>query len=187
MTDADLMHATGAARILPLRDDHLDDVLAIEAHTSPAGWTRATFRNELARPESRCYLVADLPAHGIVGFAGMQCIVDEAHVTTVAVAPRFRRRGLARRLVVALLRDARARGARAATLEVRLGSIAARRLYAQVGFRPVGIRPRYYDGNADALIMWAHDIDGDAFAQTLDELEMRSTDLPGTSGPHGDR
>jgi ribosomal-protein-alanine N-acetyltransferase len=81
-------------------------------------------------------------------------MVDEAHVTTFAVEPAWRRRKVGERLLVALLDIALARGAREATLEVRLSNVAARRLYEKYGFRPVGIRPRYYSDNGeDALIM----------------------------------
>lgn len=175
MTNTDVMQSTGMARLVPLREAHLDQVLDIEAQTSPAGWTRAIFRNELARPDTRCYLVAELAEHGVVGFAGVQLMAGEAHITTIAVARGHRRRKLATRLLVALLREARARGAHAATLEVRLHNRAAQRLYATVGFRPVGVRPRYYDGNADAIIMWAHDIDTPAFGATLDALATATT------------
>jgi [ribosomal protein S18]-alanine N-acetyltransferase len=80
--------------------------------------------------------------------------VDEAHITTFAVHPGFRRRGIGERLLLALFDLSLARMAREATLEVRLSNIAARRLYEKYGFRPVGIRPRYYsDDGEDALIM----------------------------------
>ena len=81
-------------------------------------------------------------------------MVDEAHVTTFAVHPRYRRRRIGERLLLALLDLAADRHAREATLEVRLSNLAARRLYEKYGFRPVGIRPRYYsDNQEDALIM----------------------------------
>ncbi|HEY2888657.1 MAG TPA: GNAT family N-acetyltransferase, partial [Candidatus Limnocylindrales bacterium] len=78
----------------------------------------------------------------------------EAHVTTFAIAPAWRRNHLGERLLVALLDIALDRRATEATLEVRLSNLPARRLYEKFGFRPVGIRPRYYSDNSeDALIM----------------------------------
>ena len=71
-------------------------------------------------------------------------MVDEAHVTTFAVDPGYRRRRIGERLLLALLDLALDRRAREATLEVRLSNLPARRLYEKYGFRPVGIRPRYY-------------------------------------------
>ena len=81
-------------------------------------------------------------------------MVDEAHITTFAVHPAWRRQRIGERLLLAFLDLAAARHAREATLEVRLSNIAARRLYEKYGFRPVGLRPRYYSDNGeDALIM----------------------------------
>ena len=158
-----------SARLLPLAERHLDGVLAIEAQSATAGWTRKIFQAELTRPESRCYLVLELPEpHGVIAFGGVQVQVEEAHITTLAVDAAHRRRGHATRLLAELLRVARARGARAATLEVRHHNLAAQRLYAGFGFRPVGVRPRYYEGADDALIMWAHDIDGSEYGHLLE-------------------
>jgi [ribosomal protein S18]-alanine N-acetyltransferase len=158
-----------SARLLPLSERHLDGVLAIEAQSATAGWTRKIFQAELARPESRCYLVLELPdPHGVIAFGGAQVELEEAHITTLAVHAAHRRRGHATRLLVELLRVARARGARAATLEVRHKNVPAQRLYAAFGFRPVGVRPRYYEGADDALIMWAHDIDQPEYDRLLE-------------------
>jgi ribosomal-protein-alanine N-acetyltransferase len=157
------------ARLLVLEERHLDDVLAIEEASSPGGWTRKIFETELARPESRCYLVLESQdPQGVIAFGGVQVELHEAHITTLAVHAAHRRRGHATRLLAELLRVARARGARAATLEVRHRNLPAQRLYAGFGFRPVGIRPRYYEGKDDALIMWAHDIDEDEYERLLD-------------------
>lgn len=174
-----------STRLTPLREDHLDDVLAIERDAAPAGWSRKIFLGEIARPDSRCYLVLELPPpRGVVAFGGMQVQMDEAHITTLAVDPAYRRHKLATRLLVALLREARARGACAATLEVRRHNIAAQRLYATFGFRPVGVRPRYYEGKVDALIMWAHDIDGNDYDRVL-EARARDADRADLGQPAG--
>jgi [ribosomal protein S18]-alanine N-acetyltransferase len=185
-----LIASSQSARLSPLREEHLDEVLAIDGEAAPAGWTRKIFLAELARPESRCYLVLELPPpDGVIAFGGMQIMVDEAHITTLAVDRRHRRRKLATRLLVALLRDARARNACAATLEVRRHNVAAQRLYATFGFRPVGIRPRYYEGKVDALIMWAHDIDGPEYGRILDARAAAVTlsDLMSPVGSHRER
>jgi ribosomal-protein-alanine N-acetyltransferase len=174
--------------LVPLREEHLDEVLAIEKEAAPAGWTRKIFLGEIARPESRYYRVIELPPpHGVIAFGGMQVQLNEAHITTLAVDPAYRRHKLATRLLVALLREARARGACAATLEVRRQNIAAQRLYATFGFRPVGVRPRYYEGKADALIMWAHDIDGHEYGRILDARarDAGSADRASGSEPAG--
>lgn len=87
----------------------------------------------------------------------------EAHITTLVVDPTHRRRGIAPAMLTVLLRCAVERGAIAATLEVRAGNQAARRLYRRFGFAPVGVRRSYYpdgpDGDSeDAIIMWLHDL-----------------------------
>ena len=163
------------AQIVPLMAEHLDEVLRIEQRVATPGWSRAVFEREIETSDGRCYLAALVPAVGgptVAGFGCVQVMVDEAHITTLTVDPTRRRRGIASRLLLGLLRAARHRGATAATLEVRVGTRAAQRLYAGFGFRPVGIRPGYYDG-VDALVMWAHDIDGDAYATLLADRERR--------------
>src|SRR4029079_1920804 len=81
-------------------------------------------------------------------------MVDEAHITTCAVHPSWRRQRIGERLLLAFLDLAVARQAHEGTLEVRLSNLSARRLSEKYGFRPVGLRPRYYsDDNEDALIM----------------------------------
>ena len=95
-------------------------------------------------------------------------MVDEAHVTTFAVHPRYRRRRIGERLLLSLLDLSVDRHAREATLEVRLSNLAARRLYEKYGFRPVGIRPRYYsDNQEDALIMTTEPLAGAAMRERI--------------------
>jgi ribosomal-protein-alanine N-acetyltransferase len=90
----------------------------------------------------------------LVALASGWLVVDELHVTAVVVAPPWRRRGLGRAAVEALLAMARRQGALRATLEVAAGNAAARGLYAAIGFREAGIRRRYYRNGEDGLIEW---------------------------------
>jgi ribosomal-protein-alanine N-acetyltransferase len=107
----------------------------------------------------------------IVGFAGLWVMVDEAHVTTFAVDPRWRRRGVGERMLLALLDLSISRRAREATLEVRLSNFPARKLYEKYGFRPVGIRPRYYSDNGeDALIMTTEPLASPAMRERVERL-----------------
>lgn len=99
--------------------------------------------------------------HGLpmAGYGGLWLMVDEAHVTSVAVRPEYRGRGLGELLMLALFDIALAVGARWMTLEVRVSNTVARRLYEKLGFRETGIRPRYYtDNNEDAVIMWSEEL-----------------------------
>jgi ribosomal-protein-alanine N-acetyltransferase len=147
------------SRIVPLRRCHLDQVVAIEQQAQPRPWTVGQFRAELEQPTRR-YLVALSDDGRVLGYGGVLVAVDEAHVTTLGVDPAARRQGIASGLLRGLLAEAIARGATAATLEVRASNVAAQRLYGGFGFTPVGVRPRYYaDSGEDAIIMWATDID----------------------------
>lgn len=140
-------------RIDAMRLDDLPEVHAIERASFTTPWPDDAYRSELLTNRLASYLTARL-GDSVVGFAGLWLMVDEAHITTFAVHPAWRRRGIGERLLVAALDVAIDRGAREATLEVRLSNVAARRLYEKYGFRPVGLRPRYYtDDGEDALIM----------------------------------
>lgn len=142
-----------ALRIESMTFDDLPAVHAIEKASFAVPWPNDAYRSELTTNRLASYIVARAD-DDIVGFAGLWVMVDEAHVTTFAVDPRWRRRGVGERLLLGLIDIAVARRAREATLEVRLSNMPARRLYEKYGFRPVGIRPRYYSDNGeDALIM----------------------------------
>jgi ribosomal-protein-alanine N-acetyltransferase len=133
--------------------DDIPSVHAIERESFAVPWPDDAYRNELVTNRLASYVVARA-GEEVVGFAGLWVMVDEAHITTFAVHPRWRRRGVGQRLLLRLLELANDRRAREATLEVRLSNMPARRLYEKYGFRPVGIRPRYYSDNGeDALIM----------------------------------
>jgi hypothetical protein len=116
-----------------------------------------------------------------VAYGGMWLMVDEAHITTFAVHPGWRRQRIGERLLLAFLELAVVRQAHEATLEVRLSNLPARRLYEKYGFRPVGLRPRYYsDDNEDALIMTTEPL-GDA--RMRDRLARLRADLEGAPLP----
>lgn len=161
----------------PMRKRDVRGVLAIEEQVYPRPWTATLFQSELALTETRTYVVARDDRGRIVGYGGLMMALHDGHVTTVAVDPGRQRSGIATRIMLALARDAIARGADALTLEVRLGNRAAQELYRRFGFVPVGVRKGYYDfpsGREDALIMWAHDVDRPEYGELLDALERRS-------------
>jgi ribosomal-protein-alanine N-acetyltransferase len=140
-------------RIRAMSVADLPAVHAIEHASFSTPWPDDAYRSEIETNRLATYVVATLRDE-VVAFAGIWLMVDEAHITTFAVDPANRRRGIGERLLLTLLDVALQRGAREATLEVRLSNVAARRLYEKFGFRPVGLRPRYYSDNGeDALIM----------------------------------
>jgi ribosomal-protein-alanine N-acetyltransferase len=106
-------------------------------------------------------------------------MVDEAHLTTFAVLPAYRRRGIGGLLLTELLALSADLGAEVCTLEVRLGNAAARQLYGEFGFRPVGVRPRYYtDDGEDALIMTTDRLGSPAMQRLMATMSARyATDV----------
>ena len=111
-------------------------------------------------------------------------MVDEAHITTFAVHPDWRRRRIGERLLLAFLDLAVDRDAREATLEVRLSNLPARKLYEKYGFRPVGLRPRYYsDDHEDALIMTTTPLDEPAMRERIERLRAELDASPAPTEP----
>jgi ribosomal-protein-alanine N-acetyltransferase len=156
-----------------MRRRHLRSVLRIEAQVYPRPWTHSLFVSELALRSTRAYVVAKA-GREIVGYAGLMMSLTDGHVTTIAVDPAFQRFGIGTRLLLALTREARERGATALTLEVRLSNRGAQDLYRRFGFKPVGVRKGYYaDTGEDALVMWAYDVDRADYGDLLDGIERR--------------
>ena len=148
-------------RLTPMRAADLDAVQRIERASFSTPWPAYAYRQEIETNRLAHYIVARV-GDEIVGFAGMWMMVDQAHITTFAVDPEWRRKGIGAQMVRALLEMARPLGGRQATLEVRLSNLPARHLYEKFGFRPGGIRPRYYSDNGeDALIMTTDDLDSE--------------------------
>lgn len=161
--------------------EDLPKVHAIERASFSTPWPADAYRSELQTNRLATYLVARA-GDEVVAFAGIWLMVDEAHITTFAVDPAWRRRGIGERLLLAVLETAIGRQAREATLEVRLSNVAARRLYEKYGFRPVGLRPRYYtDNGEDALIMTTEPLAGPEMRDRLARLRGALAEV----GEHG--
>lgn len=110
----------------------------------------------------------------IIGFAGLWLMVDEAHITTIAMHPDYRRLGLGEFMLVSLIDIAYSIGAKWVTLEVRVSNYPAQNLYRKYGFHEAGLRHRYYsDNQEDALIMWTDEINSPAYKQKFQELKAR--------------
>jgi ribosomal-protein-alanine N-acetyltransferase len=147
---------TTSIELTPLRWWQLEDVARLELEIfGTDGWSPELFWSELAQSELRHYLVAE-QAGRIVGYAGLAAWAAESWVQTVAVAEAVRGCGIGRRLMEALLAEARRRAARTCALEVRADNDVAQQLYASLGFRRIGIRRGYYQpSGADALVLQA--------------------------------
>lgn len=136
----------------PLREEHLDAIMAIEVEAYPEPWTLRMFQDEIRM--ARSYFYVGFLGEELAVYGGFWLVIDEAHITSVAVKDSYRGRGLGRKLMDYLLDEAEVAGATRATLEVRVSNQVARNLYVSLGFRPVGIRKGYYPkNNEDAVVM----------------------------------
>lgn len=188
--------------------EDIPDVAAVERLCFSNPWPPSAYRRELRDPARNHYIVlrwtgdegADtgvaerprplLPLFSfgrrgetgsrsrIVGFAGLWIMLDEAHITTIGIAPDHRRRSLGELLFVRLVDEAVRRGARWVTLEVRVSNEAAQTLYRKYGFEIQGTRRNYYsDNNEDAYIMWSPELSDAAVLERYralrEDLERR--------------
>lgn len=139
--------------IRPMCLKDVDAVAAIERAVFAHPWSRDSFRQEKTRNAAARYLVAEERGE-IIGYAGAWVILDESHITNIAVREDCRGRGIGRKLTETLLRTLSSLGAAYATLEVRESNLRAQQLYKSLGFVSVGRRKRYYeDNNEDAFLM----------------------------------
>ena len=136
-----------------MRMSDVDAVAAIEKATFARPWSRESFRQEMERNKAARYLVAEKDGQ-VIGYAGAWIILDESHITNIAVAEQERGRGVGRKLTGALMQYISNLGAAYATLEVRVSNERAQHLYKSLGFVSVGKRKRYYEDNGeDAFLM----------------------------------
>ena len=155
----------------PMRRRHLRGVLKIEQQVYPRPWSIGLFMSELGYRGSRVYVVARV-GPTVVGYGGLMLVLDDGHITTLAVDPAWHRHKIGTRLLHLLSVAAVERGAKNLTLEVRAGNDAAQALYRAFGFAPAGIRKGYYvESNEDAIVMWANDVNTAAHATRLAQLE----------------
>ena len=160
--------------LAPLTIADLDEVAVIESVSFTAPWPTSAYTTELTTNHLARYVGARIDGM-LVGFGGIWLMVDEAHVTTMAVLPESRRSGVATVLLLELLQEARRGGARVATLDVRVSNVEAQRLYLAFGFVEVGRRIRYYDDNGeDALVMTTAELESPGQQATEAALRTRA-------------
>jgi ribosomal-protein-alanine N-acetyltransferase len=139
-------------RFMTLED--VDAVAELEQLSFTTPWPRDAFVNELTINQHAKYVVA-VHDGTVIAYCGMWVIIDEAHITNVAVHPDYRGKKIGERLMRQMMGLALMLGAERMTLEVRPSNTVARSLYAKLGFEEQGRRKNYYsDNNEDAIIMW---------------------------------
>jgi len=136
-----------------MRED-IEQVLAIERVSFTVPWSRNLFLSEFRNTRVSLMLVARSPEGGIIGYIVCWVVADELHILDLATEPFWRRRGIARMLVLAAVREGAERGASRAFLEVRASNTAALLLYEGLGFNRTLVREGYYDMPVeDAVVM----------------------------------
>lgn len=142
--------------ILPMTAEHIDQVVKVEEDTFHIPWTKADFEKEINENKMAKYFVAIIDGK-VVGYAGLWHVVNEGHVTNVAVLEEYRRLGIGAAFMDKFIELARELEMIGITLEVRISNMAAQKLYTKYGFKPEGFRKKYYqDTGEDAVIMWKY-------------------------------
>lgn len=141
--------------LTPMTLQDLEAVHAVERTSFMTPWSMRAFVSELTENAYADYIVARTGDGAVVGYAGQWIVLDEAHVTNIAVHQSHRGRGIGERLLLELMSRGSARGARRMTLEVRRSNLPAQQLYLKLGFVARGVRKGYYtDTREDAIVMW---------------------------------
>jgi ribosomal-protein-alanine N-acetyltransferase len=166
-----LSERAGEFIVRAMQPEDIPAVMDIDRCSFPNPWPENTYWYELRKnPASHLLVIQSREAPRVVGIAGFWLVIDEVHISTFAVHPDWRGRGVGKILLLAMLRQAADLGAVSATLEVRAGNQAAQSLYRGFGFRVVGRRKEYYKNNGeDAVLMTADRIGGDGYSPLQEE------------------
>ncbi|MGB6778479.1 MULTISPECIES: ribosomal protein S18-alanine N-acetyltransferase [Planococcus] len=134
----------------------VNEVYEIEKQSFTLAWTKEAFEQEMLKNEFAYYVLAETQ-EGVVGYCGMWLVMDEAHITNIAISPKERGKKFGEALMKEAIETAKAQGAKLMTLEARVSNIAALNLYKKLGFKNGGIRKGYYtDNQEDAIVMWVN-------------------------------
>lgn len=163
-------------KIERMQASDIDKIIEIEAEAyGEHHWSRESFFNELSNNLAKYYCAFNSDGE-LIGYAGSWEILEEAHITNIAVAKDFRRQHIGEALLTRIIQECTKNMVKYITLEVRVGNSAAIGLYEKYGFHSLGTRKGYYqDNNEDALIMWTENIFYDKFkenyAKRFEELQ----------------
>lgn len=148
------MNNTMTFRMMNVED--IDQILEVERQSFTLPWSREAFLNELTLNQYAVYIVIEDNGK-IAGYCGSWVVIDESHITNIAILPEYRGRKLGEALLRKMIDISISMGAKRMTLEVRVSNTVAINLYEKLGFQKGGIRKRYYtDNHEDANIMWVN-------------------------------
>lgn len=156
---------SGQGIVRPMSTNDLGAVLDIEQSSFPTPWSLHTFSTELRDNEYARYFCLEVDGK-VAGYMGLWFIIDEGHITNIAIGPGHRHQGWGKFLLSTVMGWMAEKGMERMTLEVRASNYTAQKLYEQLGFVKAGLRRGYYvDNQEDAIIMWAELTEG----ETADE------------------
>ena len=136
--------------------DDIDQVLEVERLSFTLPWSKEAFLNELTVNQYAVYIVIEDNGK-IAGYCGSWVVIDESHITNIAILPEYRGQKLGEALLRKMMEISISKGAIRMKLEVRVSNVVAISLYEILGFQKGGIRKRYYtDNHEDAYIMWVN-------------------------------
>lgn len=171
--DARPLPESDRLEIVPMQPADIPSVARIEKASFSTVWPADAFHNELGTNKVAHYFVGHL-AGQIVAYGGIWVILEDSHVTTLAVDPAYRGRHFGEFMLLHLVDQAVGRGAAWMTLEVRESNVVAQRLYRKYGFTTVTMRRGYYsDDNESALVMWAGNLKSNLYRNRLAVLRAR--------------
>ncbi len=166
------MSLTGVSQIFitKMTTEDIENVVEIEKEAyGEHHWSKSSFYDEMSNNLAH-YYCAKTPDGELTGYAGTWHILDEGHITTIAVKNKYLRQHIGEAIVSKILEDCYKEGIKYLTLEVRVSNTPAINLYKKYGFTSLGTRKGYYqDNNEDALIMWTENIFYDKFKTKFNE------------------
>ena len=164
------MKEVKSLKILPMQKDDLDAVLRLEENAyGDHHWSKESFFNELNNELAKYFCAFDA-AGELVGYCGIWEILEEAHITNIAVSPEHRRKHIGEALLKKIIDTCYKDFVKYITLEVRVSNKAAIGLYEKYSFKSLGIRKGYYkNNNEDALIMWTENIFYEKFKKNYEK------------------
>nr|WP_230968522.1 ribosomal protein S18-alanine N-acetyltransferase [Nostoc sp. WHI] len=153
-----------------MTSEDLSALLELDQDCFGGLWTKEGYQRELDSPNSDLLgLFSPVTNSRLLGMGCFWSILEEAHITILAVHPQYHRQGMGAALLYSLLKTACDRKMERATLEVRASNLGALSLYQKFGFKTAGLRRGYYQDNGeDALILWLSDLQHSKFQKTLD-------------------